>query len=151
MHGFSWNNSWSLQLNSLAHVGLDWTSSVNWVSESIDNSSKTPISNGHINNCSSSFHDISFLDFSAHKKGRVRLLQGLSRLDKSAKTTYLSFPRMTIPTLSVSRLRAIPMTPDLNSTISPAWTLVRPNTLAIPSPIEMTDPNSFKSFYKVAV
>ena len=68
-----------------------------------------------------------------------------------ALITYLSFPRMTIPTLSVSRLRAIPITPDLNSTISPAWTLVRPNTLAIPSPIEMTDPNSFKSFYKVAV
>ena len=34
----------------------------------------------------------------------------------------LSFPRTTIPTLSVSRLRAIPLTPELNSTISPAWT-----------------------------
>ena len=54
---------------------------------------------------------------------------------------------MTIPTLSVSKLSAIPLTPDLNSTISPACTLVRPNTLAIPSPIEMTEPNSFKSFY----
>ena len=34
-------------------------------------------------------------------------------------------------------------------TISPAWTLVRPKTLAIPSPMEMTDPNSFKSFYTI--
>ena len=61
--------------------------------------------------------------------------------------TYLSLPKMTIPTLSVSKLRAIPLAPDLNSTISPACTLVRPKTLAIPSPMEMTDPNSFKSFY----
>merc|ERR1740117_1007314 len=59
--------------------------------------------------------------------------------------TYLSLPSTTIPTLSVSRLRAIPLTPELNSTISPAWTLVRPKTLAIPSPMEMTVPNSFKS------
>ena len=57
---------------------------------------------------------------------------------------------MTIPTLSVSKLRAIPLAPDLNSTISPAWTLVRPKTLAIPSPMEMTDPNSFKSFYRAS-
>jgi len=63
------------------------------------------------------------------------------------KGAYLSLPRTTIPTLSVSKLRAIPLIPLLNSTISPAWTLVRPKTLAIPSPIEMTVPNSFKSFY----
>ena len=62
--------------------------------------------------------------------------------------TYLSLPKMTIPTLSVSKLRAIPLTPDLNSTISPAWTLVRPKTLAIPSPMEMTEPNSLRSFCK---
>ena len=61
--------------------------------------------------------------------------------------TYLSLPRTTIPTLSVSKLRAIPLIPEENSTISPAWTLVRPKTLAIPSPIEITVPNSFKSFY----
>ena len=61
--------------------------------------------------------------------------------------TYLSLPKTTIPTLSVSKLSAIPLTPELNSTISPACTLVRPNTRAIPSPIEMTVPNSLRSFY----
>jgi hypothetical protein len=49
--------------------------------------------------------------------------------------------------LSVSKFKAIPLTPEENSTISPAWTLLSPNTLAIPSPIEITDPNSFKSFW----
>ena len=63
--------------------------------------------------------------------------------------TYLSLPKMTIPTLSVSKLRAIPLTPDLNSTISPACTLVRPKTLAIPSPMEITEPNSLRSFYAI--
>mmetsp|Transcript_108989 Transcript_108989/g.150729 ORF Transcript_108989/g.150729 Transcript_108989/m.150729 type:complete len:206 (-) Transcript_108989:19-636(-) len=57
----------------------------------------------------------------------------------------LSLPKTTIPTLSVSRLRAIPLTPEVNSTISPAWTLVKPKTRAIPSPMEITVPNSFKS------
>jgi hypothetical protein len=59
----------------------------------------------------------------------------------------LSFPRITIPTLSVSRLRAIPLIPELNSTISPAYTFIKPKTLAIPSPIEITVPNSLRSFY----
>lgn len=63
------------------------------------------------------------------------------------RASYLSLPRTTIPTLSVSKLRAIPLIPELNSTISPAWTLVRPKTLAIPSPIEITVPNSLRSFY----
>jgi len=37
-----------------------------------------------------------------------------------------SEPNTTTPTLSVSRLRAMPRTPLSNSTISPAWTLSRP-------------------------
>ncbi len=60
---------------------------------------------------------------------------------------YLSLPKTTIPTLSVSKLRAIPLTPVLNSTISPAYTLLKPNTLAIPSPIEITVPYSVMSFF----
>ena len=59
---------------------------------------------------------------------------------------YLSLPKMTTPTLSVSKLRAIPRIPDRNSTISPACTLFNPTTLAIPSPMLMTVPNSFTSF-----
>lgn len=58
----------------------------------------------------------------------------------------LSFPSTTIPTLSLSKFKAMPLTPDLNCTISPAWTFVRPKTLAIPSPIEITVPDSYISF-----
>ena len=151
VHRLSWDNTWRFQLNSLAHIAVDRSLSVDSVSEGIDDSSENTLSNGHINNCSCSFHDISFLDISAHNKWRqVRSIRTVSLRHMAATLTYLSLPRMTIPTLSVSRLRAIPMIPDLNSTISPAWTLVRPNTLAIPSPMEMTDPNSFKSFCTIS-
>jgi len=67
-------------------------------------------------------------------------------LTTSPSWISLSLPNTTIPTLSVSKLSAIPLTPELNSTISPAWTLVSPKTLAIPSPIEITVPNSLISF-----
>src|SRR3954470_5900755 len=54
-----------------------------------------------------------------------------------------SSPKITMPTLSRSRFRAMPFTPALgNSTISPAWTLSRPNTRAMPSPTERTWPTS---------
>ena len=149
VHRLSWDNTWRFQLNSLAHIAVDRSLSVDSISEGIDDSSENTLSNGHINNCSCSFDDISFLDISENnKEDKLGVIYVKSKRYEAATPTYLSFPRMTIPTLSVSRLRAIPLTPDLNSTISPAWTLERPNTLAIPSPMEMTDPNSFKSFYK---
>ena len=59
---------------------------------------------------------------------------------------YLSFPKTTTPTLSVSKLRDMPLTPDENSTISPAYTFCNPKTLAIPSPMLMTVPYSLISF-----
>ena len=156
LHGFahrlSWNNSWSFQLNSLTHIALNRTFSIYWITKSVNNSTQNSITNGYINNCSCSFDNISFLDISEHsKRRRLEWIWTSSRRAGNYTFTYLSLPRMTIPTLSVSRLRAIPLTPDLNSTISPAWTLVRPNTLAIPSPMDMTDPNSFKSFWKKIV
>lgn len=132
MHWLSRNDTWSLQLNSLSLVWLNGTSSVNGISESIHDSSEHSLSNGDVNNGSSSLDNMTFLDLS---KGK-----GIS-----AKS-YLSLPKTTIPTLSVSKLRAIPFTPEENSTISPAWTLVSPKTLAIPSPIEITVPNSLRSF-----
>ena len=36
------------------------------------------------------------------------------------KKNYLSLPKITIPTLSLSKFSAIPLDPSLNSTISPA-------------------------------
>ena len=50
---------------------------------------------------------------------RVRLTVWPSLISRSA-------PKITIPTLSVSRLSAMPRTPFSNSTISPACTLSRP-------------------------
>jgi hypothetical protein len=47
-----------------------------------------------------------------------------------------SLPKITMPTLSVSRLSAMPRTPFSNSTISPACTLSSPYTRAMPSPTE---------------
>ena len=148
MHRLSWDNAWSFQLDSLALVRVDWAFAVDWVTEGVDDSSQDLVTDGDIDNGSRSLDDITFLDFSAHERD-VRRAELRTKSCTTATPTYLSLPRMTIPTLSVSRLRAIPRTPDLNSTISPAWTLVRPKTLAIPSPMEMTDPNSFKSFYRI--
>src|SRR6185369_15319142 len=54
-----------------------------------------------------------------------------------------SWPKITTPTLSRSRFRAMPFTPaEVNSTISPAWTLSRPKMRAMPSPTERTEPTS---------
>jgi hypothetical protein len=69
-------------------------------------------------------------------------------LTTSPSAISLSLPKTTIPTLSVSKFKAIPLTPELNSTNSPACTLVKPKTLAIPSPMEITEPDSLISFLK---
>lgn len=134
MHRLSGDDTWSLELNSLSHIGLDGSVTVNGVSESVNNSSEHTLTDGDIDDSSSSLDNITFLDLS-----EFRLIRN--------QGAYLSLPRTTIPTLSVSRLRAIPLIPELNSTISPAWTLVKPKTLAIPSPMEITVPNSLRSFY----
>ena len=135
MHGFPRNNPWRLDFHSWSLVWFNRTETINGVAQCVHDSAKHSFSDWYINDWSGSFDDVSFLDFSNHI---VRL-----------RGAYLSLPRTTIPTLSVSRLSAMPLTPLLNSTISPACTLVSPNTLAIPSPIDMTDPNSFKSFYNI--
>ncbi len=57
----------------------------------------------------------------------------------------LSSPNITTPTLSVSRLSAIPFIPPGNSTISPACTLSNPCTRATPSPTDSTWPTSATS------
>src|SRR5665213_4617975 len=64
------------------------------------------------------------------------------RLTMSPSLMVLSLPKITQPTLSVSRLRAMPLMPPGNSTISPAWTLSRPKTRAMPSPTLSTSPTS---------
>ncbi len=48
------------------------------------------------------------------------------RFTVSPSRISASEPKITTPTLSASRLSAMPCTPLANSTISPAWTLSRP-------------------------
>ena len=55
----------------------------------------------------------------ASTMARVRLTVWPSLMSRSE-------PKITIPTLSLSRLSAMPRMPFSNSTISPAWTLSRP-------------------------
>jgi len=56
-----------------------------------------------------------------------------------------ALPRITAPTLSSSRFRAIPITPWGNSRSSPDMTLLKPKILAIPSPTSRTVPEVFIS------
>ena len=64
------------------------------------------------------------------------------RLTVSPSLMSRSLPKMTTPTLSSSRFSAMPRMPPGNSTISPAWTLSRPWTRAMPSPTDSTVPTS---------
>merc|ERR1719419_151893 len=64
------------------------------------------------------------------------------RLTTSPSLMSLSLPKTTTPTLSGSKLRAMPFRPELNSTISSAWMFFRPYTRAIPSPMLRTRPVS---------
>ena len=64
MHGFSWDNTWSFELNSLPLNRLDWTVSINWVTKWINNSGEHAISNWDIDNGTSSLDDITLLDLS---------------------------------------------------------------------------------------
>src|SRR3954452_9490143 len=76
------------------------------------------------------------------------------RVTVSPSRMRVSSPKMTMPTLSVSRFSAMPLTPAVgNSTSSPAMTFWRPNTRAMPSPTERTCPVSatFCSVSKAAI
>ena len=64
------------------------------------------------------------------------------RFAKSPSFTLRLSPKSTRPTLSSSRLSAMPNTPLGNSTNSELMTFSSPLTRAIPSPISMTSPTS---------
>src|SRR5436190_9837099 len=67
------------------------------------------------------------------------------RFTGSPSLISLAPPSSTAPTLSSSRLRAMPNTPFPNSSISPAMARSTPWTRAMPSPTEMTLPTSATS------
>jgi len=64
VHGLSWDNAWSLQLNSLSVARVDGSLSVDLVSKRIDDTAEHAVSNWHIDNGSGSLDDITFLDLS---------------------------------------------------------------------------------------
>lgn len=64
MHGLSGNDTRGLELNTLAHVGLNGTVTVDGVSEGVNDSAEHAITNGHIDDGSGSLDDITFLDLS---------------------------------------------------------------------------------------
>lgn len=68
VHGFSGDNSWGLQLNSLTLVRDDWTKSIDWFSERVENATKKTITDGHIDNGTGSLDNVTFLDFSVTQK-----------------------------------------------------------------------------------
>ena len=66
--GFSWNNTWSLQFNSLSGLGLEWSLSIDGVSEWVNDTSEDALSDGDIDDGSSSLDNISLLDLSVNRQ-----------------------------------------------------------------------------------
>ncbi len=101
LHGFvdglSWDDTWGLDFDSGSPGSLDWSEAVDGVTEGIEYSTQHFFSDWDIDDGTGSADSITLLD-----------LSGLENI------RYLSLPKMTTPTLSVSKLRAIPLTPDLN-------------------------------------
>ena len=131
VYGLSRNNAGSFDLHSLPFGSFDRTQPVNGVAQSIEDSAQHLLSYGHVHDGSCPLYAVPLHYLSAWRQ------------------CYLSLPKMTTPTLSLSRLRAIPRMPDLNSTIYPACTLLRPTTRAMPSPMLMTVPYSRMSSWVV--
>ena len=57
--GFSWDNTWGLELNSLSGIGFDWSFTIDWVTEGINDSTKHTISNWDIDNGATINHSAS--------------------------------------------------------------------------------------------
>ena len=62
--GLSWDNTWGLKLNSLSLVGHDWTVTVDWLTEGIDDTTKHTWADWDVDNGTSSLDDITFLNLS---------------------------------------------------------------------------------------
>jgi hypothetical protein len=62
--GLSWDNARGLELNSLSLVGKDGALAVDGVAESIDNTTEHTVTDGDIDDGTSSLNNITFLNFS---------------------------------------------------------------------------------------
>ena len=64
MDGLSGDDTWGLELDSLAEFTLDGTVSIDGVAESVNDSAKHALTNGDIDDRTSSLDNITFLDLS---------------------------------------------------------------------------------------
>ena len=67
MHRFPRNDAWGFQLDSGTLISDNRASSVDSVTERVNNSAKHALADGHINDRTSSLDDIAFLNFSEEK------------------------------------------------------------------------------------
>ena len=95
-HGLSGDDAGSLDFDSFSFVALDGTKTINGISQSIKDTTQHFLSDGDVDDGTGSGDGVSFLNLSEWRQ------------------EYLSFPKMTTPTLSVSKLRAIPLMPERN-------------------------------------
>jgi hypothetical protein len=70
VHGFSGDNAWGLQLNSLTLVRFDGAMAINGFTEWVKNTSEESFTDGDIDDGTSSLDDIAFLNFSVEKHVR---------------------------------------------------------------------------------
>jgi hypothetical protein len=68
VHGFSGDNSWGLQLNSLTLVRDDWTQSIDGFTEWVQNATEQTFTDGYIDDGTGPLHNVAFLDFSVTRK-----------------------------------------------------------------------------------
>jgi hypothetical protein len=62
--GLSGDNAGGLELNSLAEIALDGAVTIDGVAEGVDNTSEHALTDGDINDRTSSLDNITFLDLS---------------------------------------------------------------------------------------
>jgi hypothetical protein len=68
VHRLSGDDTWGLELHTLAHVGLDGTVTVDGVTKSVNDSSEHALTDGDIHDRAGSLHDITLLDLSTQQR-----------------------------------------------------------------------------------
>ena len=104
--GVTWENAWGLKLGTTLLLGVDWPLSIDWVSESIDDTAEKLWSDW----------DIDLRSVSREKgiAGMRLLTISPVRLTVSPSLTRRSEPKSTTPTWPASKFMHIPLTPDAN-------------------------------------
>ena len=67
--GFSRNDTWCFELDSLSRVGFNWSETIDVVAKSINDTAKKTITNWNIDNGTCAFNNVTFLDISKNNLG----------------------------------------------------------------------------------